>query len=171
MKSIGNSLMTVGLFSASFIALALPAPTHASVQVRQATVCAGEKKCAEEKTIAAVKAMLAKQKDLYKKIKAENDAAYHYECYGESADPFADSMKNPDVTVMLGSSDNESEFGSSETIYTNEVIVSVALPKDCSEGGIIHNWAPRAVFQLTLEEKVTSGHAGHDTSKFQIKLK
>lgn len=80
-------------------------------------------------------------------------------------------MKDPDVRIMLGSAENESEMGSSETIYTNEVMISIALPSDCSEGGIVHNWAPRAVYQLTLIEKVASHRSGHDTSKFQVQLK
>ena len=69
MKTISPSLTALSLLTSSLLALALPASANVSVPAKHPTVCVGEKKCIEEKTLAAVHAMLAQQKSSTKNSK------------------------------------------------------------------------------------------------------
>lgn len=135
------------------------------------SVCAGLEICVEDKVRTTIQKMLAQQKGIFTKMKVANDATYHFECYSESKESFGDRMKDPDIKLMTVNKENESEMNSSEINYTNEVVASIALPSDCNEGGIVHNWFPRMQFHFIVEEKVTSNRNGNDTSQFRMKLK
>lgn len=159
-KHIFLTLLSVMSFAATSQAGA-PA-----VQV-QPKSCAGEAKCVESEARSLLTAMIEQRAALYKKMKAVNDSTEHYQCYGEVADPFGEVVKQPNITFVAGSSDNEFDQSSSEYVYTNELIASIAMPSDCNEGGIVHNWNPRLLIKVTLEEKIT-----HDEkSSFKIKWK
>lgn len=131
-------------------------------------VCNGLEICIEEKVRASIKKMLARQNGIFTKMKATDAASYHYECYGESKDSFGDHMRDPDIKLMTVNSENETDRDSSVMTYTNEVIASIALPSDCSEGGIVHNWYPRIQFHFVVGEEVTTDRSGKDVSKFRI---
>ena len=137
-----------------------------------APACAGEKKCLEKLVVAHLTAELRNSSSQLRKTYAAvvNESA-HYECFGEMADPVGEYTAKPDVAVLAGSSADEREMDSTEVTYENEFVASIALPADCNEGGIVHNWYPRLLLKVEVSEKAVEGKSSTRRGSLKIDTK
>ncbi|RYZ95894.1 MAG: hypothetical protein EOP11_24230 [Proteobacteria bacterium] len=134
--------------------------------------CEGDDTCLQTALSAHVKKELNDSRSsLRREFNRAVETAAHYECFGEMENPIEEYAAHADVKFLLGSQDDERERGAPRATYTAQYLASIALPEDCNEGGVIHNWKPRLLVEFTAVEMVRDSGVKPVRKSLAIKMK